>query len=325
MNTLRLTASQAALPLLLIALIVAAALALAACGGSGQATSTSTPAFTPTAAASSVGTTSGAASPVATPTTAAQVAAAFAALAAEGKPTAGLYAEDAVLQDRSYGALKVGVEAIRKFQEFWSGVGGPSPTRALLVGGDGFIVESVFAGFEYAVDVLRVRDGKVVADYVYYDDLQQGPAMYAPTPLETPPAAGDTEAASGEMAKAYMDALRALSPARLAALYAPSVVYMDTGRDALYTGPSEALGAHAKMFALAGVRFQANRVLMGPGWAAVMWKRSDSEGGKPLVDIPAKYARWGKRPTIRGVSILEIRDGKIARETIYSDHLRTRY
>ncbi len=100
---------------------------------------------------------------------------------------------------------------------------------------------------------------------------------------------------------------------------------MDTGRDALYQGPSEALGAHAKMFALAGVRFQANGVLDGPGWAAVMWKRSDSEGGKPLVDIPAKLAKAAMRPTIHGVSILEIRDGKIARETIYSDHLRTRY
>jgi hypothetical protein len=282
----RLTAHGAGVESTLVLLVVGA-LALAACGGSGQATSTSTPAFTPSAAASSAGTTSGSTSPVATPTKAAQVAAAFAALAAEGKPTAGLYAEDAVLQDRSYGALNVGVEAIRKFQEFWSGVGGPSPTRALLVGGDGFIVESVFAGFEYVVDVLRVRGGKVVADYVYYDDLQQGPAMNAPTPLETPPAAGDTEAASGAVAKAYMAALRALSPARLAALYAPEVVYIDTGRDALYKGPSAALGAHARMFALNGLRFQANGVLNGPGWAAVMWQRSDREGGKPLVDIPA--------------------------------------
>jgi hypothetical protein len=30
-------------------------------------------------------------------------------------------------------------------------------------------------------------------------------------------------------------------------------------------------------------------------------------------------------PTIHGLTILEVRDGKIGRETIFSDHLRTRY
>jgi hypothetical protein len=56
-----------------------------------------------------------------------------------------------------------------------------------------------------------------------------------------------------------------------------------------------------------------------------MWKRTDREGGKPLVDIPDQFTKQGRRPTIQGVTILEIRKGEIARETIYSDHLRTRY
>jgi ketosteroid isomerase-like protein len=264
-------------------------------------------------------------SPLATPTTTAQVAAAYAEDSREGRPTIGLFAKDAVLRDRGHGDLRVGVKAIARFQDFWSGVLITFEPRSLLVGSGGFVAENTAAGFEYGVDVLRVRGGKIVADYLYFDDLQQEPAMWDPMPLKTPPAASDTEAASGAVAKAYMAAMRALSPGRLAALYAPKVVYQDTGRDVRYVGPSAAARAHAKMFALKGVRFRANGGLDGPGWAAVMWKRSDREGGKPLVDIPAVLTTWGKRATIHGVSILEIRDGKIARETIYCDHIRTRY
>jgi ketosteroid isomerase-like protein len=194
-----------------------------------------------------------------------------------------------------------------------------------LAGSDGFVLENVAEAIDYGAEVVFVRGGKIVADYIYHDDLQQEPPMQAPTPLQTPPAASDTEAASAAVAKAYMAALRALDPARLASLYAPEVVYMDTGRDVDYRGPSAAVRAHVRMFALKGVRFRANGVLVGPGWAAVMWKRRDREGGKSLVDIPAQFTRWGERPTIHGVSVLEIRDGKIARETIYCDHLRTKY
>jgi hypothetical protein len=103
------------------------------------------------------------------------------------------------------------------------------------------------------------------------------------------------------------------------------VVYQDTSRDMRYAGPSAAVAEHAKMFALKGLRFQANGIVCGPGWAAVMWKRSDHEGDKPPDGFPGELAKWAKCPTIHGVSILEIRDGRIARETIYSDHLRTRY
>jgi hypothetical protein len=56
-----------------------------------------------------------------------------------------------------------------------------------------------------------------------------------------------------------------------------------------------------------------------------MWKRTDREAGKPPAGLPDRYTKWGRSATIRGVTILEIREGKIARETIYSDHVRTKY
>jgi hypothetical protein len=66
-------------------------------------------------------------------------------------------------------------------------------------------------------------------------------------------------------------------------------------------------------------------VVAGPGWAAAQWKRTARVGGRPLVEIPDEYTRWAKRPTIHGATILEIRNGKIARQTIYRDHLRAEY
>ena len=315
--------SSARVVLALTLLVITGALAVAACSRSGKATSTSKPTSASSTAVSSMGPATGAL-PLAATATGAQLAAAYAADVSEGKPTIGLFAKDAVLQDRATGALRVGVKAIAKYQHFWSEA---LTFEALsrLVGSDGFVVESMADGVVNSVDVLRVRDGSIVVDYVYHDDLQQQPGTCIPTSLETASAPSDTEAASGAVATAYMSALGALDPARLAPLYARQVVYMDTGRDARYVGPFAALRAHATMFTLKGVRFQANGLLDGPGWAAVMWKRTDREGGRPLVSIPTKYTRWGKRPTIHGVSILEIRHGQIARETIYCDHLRTRY
>lgn len=170
-----------------------------------------------------------------------------------------------------------------------------------------------------------MHDGKIVSEYLYYNDAAPEYPRFPPAPLKTPPAPTDTQAASRALANAYMSALRALAPARLTPLYAHDVVYQDTARDRRYVGPSAAVTAHAQMFALNGVRFPRLGVVAGRGWAAVMWKRTDREGGKPPAGLPAKYTKWGRRPTIHGVTILEIREGKIARETIYSDHIRTKF
>jgi ketosteroid isomerase-like protein len=306
----------------LAVLVVVAALAFQ--HGGTKTTATTAEQASTLSAAASTGTTTETAIPVAAPPRTATLAAVYVRYGQEGRLTVGLFGKDAVLQDRSSGDLRVGVKAIADFQKFWVKHLRFEPLSQ-LAGSDGFVLENVAEAIDYGAEVVFVRGGKIVADYIYHDDLQQEPPMQAPTPLQTPPAASDTEAASAAVAKAYMAALRALDPARLASLYAPEVVYMDTGRDVDYRGPSAAVRAHVRMFALKGVRFRANGVLVGPGWAAVMWKRRDREGGKSLVDIPAQFTRWGERPTIHGVSVLEIRDGKIARETIYCDHLRTKY
>jgi SnoaL-like domain len=312
-----------------ILLVVAGALTLGACGSrnatnSTKPTPTSSAMASPTAAASP-------ASPVATPTTTAQVVAAYAAALKEFRSPIDLFSRDARSEDRAIGDVRRGWKAVKAFQEYFQGgqAGITTTPRSWFAGSDGAILEERGDwgfGAGYVVNLFRIHDGKITTWYVYLSDmLSDRVPKLAPALLKTPPGPSDTETVSRRSARAYMTALQALAPARLAALYAHDVVYQDTSRDIRYAGSAAAVAEHAKMFALRGVRFQANGVLDGPGWAAVMWRRTDREGGKPPVGYPAELAKWAIRPTIHGVSILEIRDGKIARETIYSDHLRTRY
>jgi hypothetical protein len=314
-----------------LALVIA--LTLTACGGSsGSATTGVTPAPTPGVVGSSAGTPAGGASPVAAPTTTAQVAAAYAAALSTAGTTSGfrsligLFAKDARFEDRAIGDLRVGTKAIADYFNYWF-VRGPltSTPRSELVGSDAAVVEEEVNGAAYGADVLQVHHGKIVSYYLYYNDAAPENPRFPSEPLKTPAAPADTQAAGQKLADAYLSALRALAPARLAPLYAGHVVYQDTVRDRRYVGPSAAIAAHAQMFALKGVLFQTMGVAAGPGWAAVMWKRTDRQGGKPPAGLPAEYTKWGRRPTIQGVTILEIRGGKIARETIYSDHIRTKY
>jgi hypothetical protein len=318
---------------LLTLLTLLVALTLGACGGgSTSPTTAATPTSTPSAAGSSAGTSVSGAS--ATPTTTAQVTAAYFDALAKVDNIIGfrrlvdLYAEDARLEDRAIGIVASGRKAIADNWNtfFLAGPGKDTPISQFVGEGSAVVEEkAAFPGGEvYAADVLRVRGGKIVAESIYYSDAGANP-KFPPAPLDTPPAPTDTQAASQALAADYMSALRSLVPARLAPFYARDVVYQDTGRNRRYVGPSAAIAAHAKMYALKGLSFRRLGVVAGPGWAAVMWQRTDREGGKPLVHIPDWYTRWARRPTIHGVTILEIRKGKIARETTYSDHLRTEY
>ena len=303
--------SPSSVAFLAVLLAVAAAFMLAACGGSGNANSAGMPTVTPSASPS----------PIASPTTTAEGTAAFYdALSRVDnyvwfKRLVALYADDARFEDRGMGVVAIGREAIA---DYWNTYFLAGPLKVApysrLVGSDWAVVEEVASagGQVYGADVLEARRGKIVTHFVYYNDMGSDDLKFRPKPLTSPPAPADTQASSQTMAGDYMSALQSLDPARLPPLYARDVVYQDVGRDRLYVGPQAATAAHARMYALRGVGFQKVGVVAGPGWAAVMWKRTDREGGTPLVDIPDQYTRWARRPTIHGVTILEIRDGKIA-------------
>lgn len=173
-----------------------------------------------------------------------------------------------------------------------------------------------------ALEVLRLHEGRVTRADIYYLDAYFG---RPPAPLATAPGAADTEAASVRTARAYWGALRRLDPVGLARLYTGATVYRDVASRRSSKGAAAAAAAHRQVFALRGLSYRGGEVVAGPGWAAVLWARTNREGGRPhtQVAIPEEWTQRAGRPTVDGATVLEIRDGKIVRETVYCDHLRT--
>jgi len=300
-----------------VLVVAIAALALAACGG----TSTTT-------------TQSERASPSAAPTSSAAVMSTYTALGAKLTDPGTLarfmrlYADDATLTDRAFGGVYHGAAAISGYFLQFLGPGGVYTYRPVCwrAGTEGAIAEEIVASSEMrlpSLEVLRLRGGKVVQTDVYYLDAYFG---RPPVPLATAPGPSDTEAASLRTAGAYWAALRRLDPAALGRLYTDATVYRDVASARQYKGATATAAAHARVFAMHGVAYSGGEVVAGPGWAAVLWARTDREGGKPhtQVSIPAEWTKRAGRPTIDGATVLEIRGGKIVRETVYCDHLRTK-
>ena len=297
--------------------VASAVLALAACGGS-DSTAVQTPRGSPTAV----------------PTSPADLVPVYAALEATlTKPGVldrfmRLYADDATLTDRANGGVSHGADAISGYFLQFLGPGGVYSCRPVSwrAGAEGAIVEEVVASSEMrlpALEVLRLRGGTVTSVDVYYLDAYFG---RPPVPLKTAPDSADTEAASVRSARAYWAALRRLDATGLARLYTDATVYRDVASAREYKGASGATAAHKRVFAMRGLAYSGGEVVAGPGWATVLWARTDREGGQPhtQVSIPAEWTQRAGRPTIDGATVLEIRDGKILRETVYCDHLRTK-
>ena len=110
----------------------------------------------------------------------------------------------------------------------------------------------------------------------------------------------DTPAASEAVAVKYAAALQNKDAAALAALSAPQIVFLDTAVN--FMPPQTLLGRYTSIFrAPADLKFANLKYAVGRGWAAVIWTAASQ----------SMNASGG------GVTMLEIRDGEIARETLY--------
>jgi ketosteroid isomerase-like protein len=309
--------------LLLLSIAAAGALVLPGCGGSNGGGATET-----AASPSSGGTT--------TPTaeaSEADVIAAYAAILPRLEESGviddlmALYADDACMEDRAYGASSVGKDQIRAyFTQYFTGGNLSDKIVSTYVGSGCAVVESLAYSPGVvalpAAEIIKLDGGLITTHYVYYYDGQIGREA---EPLQTEAEPGDTEAESLRTARAYLSALRATDVEALARTYAADVVYRDTAHKRSFAGADAATEAHAAVFAMKGVKYEGDGVFAGPGWAAVLWRRTDREGRQiAYPDLPDDYLRLAKRPTVAGVSVLEIRAGKVVRETVYCDHLRTR-
>ncbi len=148
------------------------------------------------------------------------------------------------------------------------------------------------------VSVFQVEDGQVIAQDLYYSGVASEGT--APMTLAEPPTAADTATACAEVTRAYATALGTAAMDAAAELYSDDVSFLETTSDTALSGPAavgmyyEGLFARSDSFGFSDLRYFA-----GEGFGAVLWQ-----------------AGTGAAPGA-GVTVLEIRDGKIARETLY--------
>lgn len=158
---------------------------------------------------------------------------------------------------------------------------------------------------EAVAEVVTVRGEKVVREdfwWVTGPSLMTGEASPHPARLRTPLGPADTAAAARRMAAAYAAALKAKDAARLVGLSAADVAFLDLEYGDHGRRPA-LLRRYERMFRFpADLAFTDVRTFSGPGWAVVRWAVASKSLG---------YDRAA------GLTVIEIRNGKIARETLY--------
>jgi ketosteroid isomerase-like protein len=157
-------------------------------------------------------------------------------------------------------------------------------------------LEHSFNGSLQVLVLLESRGGKIVHEAWNYEPSEKGRTL-APAPLESAPGPQDTPSAAEGVAREYAAALQAQDAAAMAALSAPTIAFTDTASHTVGHDPGQVQARYARIFkppSGVSLNFTQLRYAFGAGWAAVMWT-ADGDG----------------------VTMLEIRDGKIARETLY--------
>ena len=105
------------------------------------------------------------------------------------------------------------------------------------------------------------------------------------------------------------EALESLDAEKLVSHYAEDAVFLDPclGQDWFIRGKEKLKAYFQELFGLPGAKFEVTSVFGCDGWAAAEWTWSGNKRGSDT------------RFSIKGASVIQIRDGKIARETIYYD------
>lgn len=103
--------------------------------------------------------------------------------------------------------------------------------------------------------------------------------------------------------------------ARIDALFAADGVYEDVPPRREYVGPEEIKGFLSAIWTWApDIEFSVTSVAVAGGTAVAEWVMTGTQTG-PIGAIPAS----GNEFSVRGASVLEIRDGKITRNSDYYD------
>ena len=181
-------------------------------------------------------------------------------------------------------------------------------TRALASHADrGWAVLELRQDFaEGSVQLLQLvetRDGKIVRHENYYQPIEgRVSPLCVANPLRSAPGPTDTTAAVEALTLAYAAALQDKDAAAVAALSAPAIAFADTASGTVGSSPGDVQRHYAEIFRTpADLAFAHPRYVVGRGWAAVIWTAGSQS-----------YGASGS-----GVTMLEMRNGKIRRETLY--------
>ncbi len=158
---------------------------------------------------------------------------------------------------------------------------------------------------EAVAEVVTVRGERIAREDFFWvegPNTKAGQVSPHPVRLRTRPGPADTSSAAQRVALSYTAALREKDAPRLARISAADVLFLDVGYGD-HGRRKELLRRYERMFAYPGdLAFTRIRTFSGPGWAVVRWTASSGSSGYEGV---------------AGLTVLEIRDGKIARETLY--------
>jgi len=304
---------------LVVLLLLCASAAVTACGGSST-TASSSPSATissPTASPSIVP----AAEPVSrwdAPGSAslAQTRAAatrFAdALTAETIPEGGLYAKDATFdfwaggETHNQGAKEI-ESTYKEGGEGKPGVGFDWERPHMLVAPGVVATEGVLAipvdkvKMPY-LQLLAVNGSRISHEEVFLDP---GPdTKKAVTFAGSAPGPKDSATAASQAATAVGDAFAAGDQTALRELLAPGVLFYDTELRHGVRGVDAVLAWQSRTPA---VELANQAPIAGPGWAVVRWTVRQTLSTGVQVAIP-------------GATVMEVRDGKVVRMTVYYDN-----
>jgi hypothetical protein len=160
---------------------------------------------------------------------------------------------------------------------------------------------------EAVAEVVTVRGERIAREEFFWvggPSRRAGEGSPHPVRLRTPLGPADTSAAARGVALAYAAGLRAKDAGRLAGMSAQDVAFLDVGYGN-HGRRAALLRRYERMFAFpADLHFSRTRAFWGPGWAVVRWTVASQSLGYEGAT---------------GLTVLEIRDGKVARQTLYCE------
>ena len=293
---------------LVVLLLLCASAAVTACGGTSTAASSSpsattaapvtSPSIVPAAEPVSKWDAPGSAPLAQTQTTTRRYAA---ALGAEKIPEAGLYASDATWD---YAPSDMHVDGVKEIEGIYrdasSSVDWPKRNHLLAAPGAG-VCEGMtkFYGTSTtpSLVLLAVDGNKVTHEEIFLNEGVAGPVRYG----VSVPGPKDTAKVAAKVGAAVGDAFASGDRAAMQALVAPGVLFRDTTLPRGGRGWDALLAWWDKVPA---VTLENGKQISGPGWAVGRWtiRRVFSTG----VEL-----------ALPGASVMEVRNGKVVRMTLY--------